>query len=201
MLFLDRLKERFPQSSFEILKEETAFNIILFDLEFRGKKYKVFSTDGLYQYKMNVSPKYVGKEHIELCVCVEDDWNINDKEQQWPIEKLAWLGNYMLEKQTWFGAGHTIPNGNPPQSISLNVTQNHFFFDEATWMHDIFNSFYLTDDIVINYLFLIPITEDELAFKHKKSTFNFKRKLADRQISEVVEEYRPNFAMKRWRFW
>jgi hypothetical protein len=200
MLFLEQLNKRFPTSNFDVLNENSSFSIIRFDIEFRGKKYWVVSTNGLWKYTMPVSPKYAGKEHVELCVCVEEDWDFSDKEHLWPAEKLAWLGNYMLEKQSWFGEGHTIPNGKPPQAISVTITQDHFYFDEATFMHESFKPFYV-EDTLVNFLFLIPITKDELDYKNKKSTFNFKRKIADKGIHEVVEEFRPSLIDRKWRFW
>src|SRR5690554_2333853 len=119
MSFLNSLKERFLASSFETLKETERFNVIRFDVEFRGKKYWVVTTDGLYTYKMPVSDKYRGKEHVELCFAMEHNWDFSEEAYQWPIEKLVWLGNFMLDRETWFGAGHTIPNGNPPMPLSI----------------------------------------------------------------------------------
>ena len=200
MSFLEHLQQRFPQSGFETLVVGDRFNIIRFDVQFRGKKYFVICTDGLWKYRMPVTPKYEGKEHIELSVCVEDDWDFEEENNQWIPEKLEWLGNFLLDRKTWFGAGHTIPNGNPPKPLSRSVTQDHFFFDEATYMHEIFNPFYI-DETPVNFLFLIPVSKDELDYKHKKSTFVFKRKLANKNVHEVIEEFRPSIITRRWKLW
>jgi hypothetical protein len=200
MTFTEQIKQRFSNSNVQILSSSENFDIILFEVEYLGKKYLTLSTSGLNKYTMPVSPKYAGKEHIELCFCFDADWDFEDEDHQWPIEKLNTLGNYLLEKQTWFGAGHTIPNGNPPQPLSKTVTQDYFFFDEATFLHKIFNSFYV-EETLVNFLFIIPITKDELAFKQKKNTFGFKKKLASKNVHEVVEEFRPSSVVKKWMFW
>lgn len=200
MLILEQLKKRFPTANFETLNEGDSFNIIRYDVEFMEKKYWVISTHGLWKYTMPVSPKYEGKEYNELCICVEQDWDFTDKEHLWPVDKLMWLGNYMLEKESWFGEGHTIPNGKPPQPLSITITQDHFYFDEATFMHEMFHPFYV-EDTLVHFLFIIPITKDELDYKNKKSTFNFKRKLADKGIHEVIEEFRPSLVDRKWKFW
>lgn len=200
MSFLEQVKLRFPNSTFETLSSTPKFDIIRFDVEYLGKKYFTICTSGLWNYTMPVSEKYKGKEHIEICFCVEADWDFEDSEHQWPIDKLILLGNYLLERQTWFGAGHTIPNGNPPQPLSKTVTQDYFFFDEATFLHQLFNSFYVEEKLV-HFLFVIPITKDELAYKQKKNTFGFKKKLASKNVHEVIEEFRPSSVVKKWMFW
>lgn len=200
MSFFEHIQNRFPNSVVKQIATTTHFNIICFEVEYLGKKYITISTDGLWKYTMPVAPKYAGKEHIELCICVENDWDLNDEDHQWPVEKLIWLGEFMLHKKSWFGAGHTIPNGEPPAPLSISVTQDHFFLDDATLMHKQFNPFYI-DETLVHFLFVIPITKDELAYKQKTSTFNFKKKLASKNVHEVIEEFRPSSVIKKWMFW
>lgn len=192
-----QLQERFPESTISIYKADEKYNILQFDINFNHKKYTIICTDGLSEYTMPVSHKYEGSEHIELCFCLDADWDLTDANYNWAFEKIEWLGDFLLERQTWFGVGHTIPNGKPPVALSKVFTQDHFIFDEASVMTEQFQPL-LVEEKQVHFLFIIPISKSELQYKMKKTIHGFKKKMKKKGLSEILEDFRIDIADKDW---
>lgn len=197
MSFKQQLQERFPDSSVQTVSESEKFNLLQFTFPYFKKKYTIICTEGLSDYAMPVTHKYEGSEHIELCFCCESDWDLTDPNYSWVFDKLDWLGAFLLERKTWFGVGHTIPNGKPPVALSKVFTQTHFFFDEATVFTKEFAPI-STKEKDIHFLFVIPISKIELDFKQKKTTFGFKKRMKKRGLSEILEDFRVDIADNGW---
>lgn len=200
MSLIDAIKLRFPSTEIEMISTHDTFDIIRFSIEHAQKRYLVISTSGLWKYTMPVTHKYEGSEHIELGFCVEADWHFEDENYNWIFQKLEWLANFMIERKTWFGVGHTIPNGKPAQTISKAFQQDHFFFDEASFLEREFQPFRI-DNINVHFLFIIPISKSELDYKMKKTTFGFQKKMSKKGVNEVLEDFRVDIADKEWKLW
>lgn len=194
--FITCLQERFPNSIISTIRESDGFDILQFTITSQ-KDYTIFCTKGLSNYKMPVSHNYKGKEHIELCFCAEADWDFNNVNYNWIPDKLEMLGKYMLEKQTWFGVGHTIPNGKPTVPLSKAFSQDYFFFDEASLLVEEFKPLTI-DDRLIYFLFVIPISKVELDLKQKKTTFGFKKRMKRKGLTELLEDFRVEIADRDW---
>lgn len=198
MRIVEKLQERFPESKIEVVKEQPDFEILKLIIPFSKKTYTIICTSGLSDYQMPVTHKYDGKEHIELCFCAESDWDIENNEgYTWIYDRLEWLANFMLERKTWFGAGHTIPNGKPPMPLSKVFTQDYFYFDDPIVLEKEFAPL-VGEDADIHFLFVIPISKVELDYKQKKTMFGFKKKMKRRGLTEVLEDFRIDIVDKDW---
>jgi len=184
----------------QIIRKEKDFDIIQFSLIFQEEKYTVVTTSGLSNYEMPVTENYKDRSRIEFCTVVDHLWDFNDAQNQWIYEKLAWLGNYLLERKTWFSIGHTIPNGKPAQAISNSFSQQYFYFDDPTLLSEELKPIE-ADERLVHFLCLLPISEKELNYKMSRSNFKFKKKLASENVTEVLELYRPDCVTKKFGFW
>ena len=54
-------------------------------------------------------------ERAELLMAFPPSWDPEDEASAWPMGILRFLAHLPHEYATWLGAGHTIPNGDPPE--------------------------------------------------------------------------------------
>jgi len=197
------LEKRHGKSAVKHLnpRTETDFPLLMIELQERSK-IQVLMTNGLSNYKMPVTEKYVGKEFTELYFCLPSYWDLEDETNpnfNWVWTWIQRLTHFVLEKQTWFGVGHTIPAGNPPAPLSATMKQNHFFFSAPVFLQHSLKPLKISEKEV-HFLAIIPIFEDEMDFKLGKGTFKFQRKLAQQNITELLDDYRMTALRNKWRF-
>lgn len=177
------------------------YPFILVDIQMRSKV-KVLMTNGLSEYKMPVLDKFIGREHNELYFCLPSYWDIedqNDEGMNWVFKVLYKLQKHLLEKNTWFGIGHTIPFSNPLGPISERMSQSYFFMNEPWFLEKELTTVELTDKMV-NFLSVIPIFEDEFDFKIGKGTYKFQKKLGGQNVTELLDDFRRSALKTKWRF-
>jgi hypothetical protein len=163
----------------------------------------IVMTKGLSDYKMPVSPKWEGREFNEIFFCLPTYWDFDDvsnDNQNWIYTWLFKLENFVREKQTWFGPGHTIPAGNPPASISTTMKQDHFIFLDPMFTEDAMHSMEL-DGKTIHFLAIVPIFGDEVDYKMVKGTYKVVKKFLNKKFNECLDDYRSSFMKSRMRFW
>lgn len=178
-----------------------AYSFITVDVQMRSKV-KLLMTNNLSAYRMPVLDKFIGKEHNELYFCLPSYWNLEDQTNpncSWVFEALFKLQKHVQEKNTWFGMGHTIPFSKPLKSMSERMKQSYFFFTEPNFLAKELEPIQLEDKSV-HFLGIIPIFEDELDYKQGKGTAKFAEKLANHNITEMLDDYRSTVLKTKWRF-
>jgi hypothetical protein len=105
----------------------------------------------------------------------------------------------VLEKQSWFGPGHTIPCGNPPVAISHLLKQEYFIFLDPIFLESEMKPITVAGKN-IHFLAIVPIFGDELDYKMGKGTQKFIRKFIQRKNDERIEEYRKSILSSRMIF-
>jgi hypothetical protein len=98
----------------------------------------------------------------------------------------------------WFGPGHTMPCGNPFQSLSPMMRENHFFLSDPILLADELFPF-VTDNKTIHFLAIIPIFEDEMDYKQGKGTFKILKKFTQHGITEKLDDFRGSIMKSKWR--
>lgn len=182
-------------------QELANYPFILIDIEMRSPV-KVLMTSSLSEYKMPVSEKFIGKEFNELCFCLPSYWDLNETNNtnlNWVFEVLFKYQKHAIEKQTWFGVGHTIPFSNPARSISERMKQSYFFLQEPLFLAEKLTPIEL-EEKTIHFLMLLPIFEDEFDYKIGKGTFKFQKKLSQHNVTELLDDYRSTVLKTKWRF-
>lgn len=162
----------------------------------------VVMTASLSNYEMPVSEKWKGREFNELFVCLPSYWDLNDLQNinsNWVYEWLFKLERFVLEKQSWFGPGHTIPCGNPPVAISHLLKQEFFIFLDPIFLESEMKPITVAGKN-IHFLAIVPIFGDELDYKMGKGTQKFIRKFIQRKNDERIEEYRKSILSSRMIF-
>jgi hypothetical protein len=185
----------------EISSPEGEFPLLLLELELKSPV-TVLMTNGLSNFTMPVHEKHQSKAHVELYFCLPSYWNfedLNDPNANWIYTWIRRLANYVVEKNTWFGHGHTMPCGKEMNPLSATMKQNHFFLSEPMLLELELAPLNL-ENKTVHFLAIIPIFPDEMDFKQGKGTFKFQQKLIQHGITEKLDDYRGTVLRSKWRF-
>lgn len=158
-------------------------------------------TNGLSDYRMPVPEKMAGREHNELFFCLPSYWNLDAKDDlnmTWVFYWIQRMVKHVREKETWFGPGHTMPCGNPFQSLSPMMRENHFFLSDPILLADELLPLVIQDK-TIHFLAIIPIFEDEMDYKQGKGTFKILKKFKQHGITEKLDDFRGSIMKSKWR--
>jgi hypothetical protein len=203
---MDSLKEvlsdKFGQqrvSDFPLLEEDHVA-LLQVDLEMRSPV-KVLVTNGLHKYNMPVPEKLKGFENIELYFCLPSYWelDLNNEKFNWVYFQIQKLSKHLIEKQTWFGVGHTFSNGQPPKALSSSMLQNHLLLTEPIMLENYLDQIEV-EGKTITFLAIVPIFSDELDYKMAKGYFSFIKKFRAKNNEELLDDFRQSIKNRRFGF-
>ncbi|TNE55807.1 MAG: suppressor of fused domain protein [Bacteroidetes bacterium] len=167
----------------------------------KRSKVELLMTCGLSNYKMPVLPKHEGREHVELYFCLPAYWDLDDVENprmNWVMDWIQKLVLHVIEKETWYGTGHTIPAGNPPVELSEGMKQRYFFLCDPSFMQEELTSLELGDRKV-HFLAILPIFDDEFDYKIGKGTYKLLQRLERQGVTELLDDFRGTVLRSKWR--
>jgi hypothetical protein len=179
---------------------EDYIDLLLLDIETKIPM-KILMTDGLSEYKMPVPERHEGKEFNEIYFALPSYWEIEEKENplmKWPLDQIQKLAKHVIENETWYGAGHTFSNGNPPMPFSENMKQNHLLLTEPILLEDLFQPLEIGGK-TIYFLAVVPVFEDEFDRKMSSGYLKFVRKFRSKNGNEVLDDYRTSIYRSRFR--
>ena len=160
----------------------------------------ILLTTGLSDFKMPVHEKHIGKENAELYFYLPSYWELEDSENpkfSWVFSWLERLKNYVINNNTWFGHGHTMPCGKEMKSLSESMLQNHFILSEPIDLKTELSPI-IEEEKTIHFLAIIPIFPDEMDFKQGKGTFKLMEKFRQYNVTEKLDDYRKTILKTRW---
>ena len=195
------LKARFGDdkvNEFPILEGEMPLLIVKLEM---NSPITILMTNGLSDFFMQVPEKEKGKEYNELYFCLPSYWDLNDKNNtnmNWVFEWIQRMSKYVIEKNSWFGRGHTIPCGKPFKSLSDTMRPNHFFLNDPMLLKEELYPLIIGEK-TIRFLGIIPIFEDEMDYKSGKGTLKLIKKLEGHGITEKLDDYRGTVLRSKWR--
>ena len=199
----EALGKRIGNHRITSLPDETGDNIDLLLIDIETKvPIKLLMTDGLSSYTMPVPEKFAERGHVEIYFALPSYWNIEDVDNEkmnWPIKKIKKLANHLIEKQTWYGPGHTFSNGNPAKPLSSSMKQNHLLMADPIAVEDVLQPIEI-DGKTVYFLGIIPIFEQEFERKQSKGHFKFIRKFRGRNGNLVLDDFRTSIYTSRWKF-
>jgi len=200
-LILEKIKVRFGPENVSLLKT-IANNISLYHIVIPKEKISILTTIGLSNYEMPVPDKMVNRKNNELFFCLPNYWHLSDTSNEkfnWVFHWIERLTNYVIEKNTWFGPGHTMPCGNPFQSLSSSMLENHFFLIDPILLKNELSPIQANEK-EIYFLGIVPIFEDEMDYKQGKGTYKLLKKFNHHGITEKLDDYRGSVLKSKWRF-
>lgn len=195
------LADRFGEHRvFALDSNPDLFPLLVIDLDLKSPV-TLIMTNGLSDYKMPVPETLSGYEFNELFFCLPSYWDWKDAENDkmnWIFPWIDKLAKYVLEKNSWFGDGHTIPCGKDLKPLSTTMLQNHFFLSYPIYLEEALMPVVLPEKNIY-FLAIIPIFADEMDYKQGKGTFKFKQKLVNKGVSEKLDDFRSTVLKSKWR--
>lgn len=194
------LIERFGENNVKthLSASENEFPLLEINIEMRSEII-VLMTNGLSDYAMPVPEKYKERNHVELYFCLPSYWDLTTDNGKWVIEWIQKLAKHCIEKETWYGIGHTFPNGNPAMPLSNTMKQKYLMLNGPYFLEKELSPIQ-AEDKEIHFLGIIPIFEDEMDYKMGKGTYKLLQKIEGKGISELLDDYRMSCLKSKWRF-
>jgi len=199
-LFQEALEKRFGTSAILVNKSNSQSFTSLKITSNERKGVTFLMSNGLSDYEQPATEKNKAHTYIELVFCLPSYWDLNDENptMTWVNTWLEKLGNHLLEKQTWYGDGHTFANGNPIEPLSPTMKQKYLMLVEPDLFSDELAPIKM-ENKEVHFLCVIPLFEDEFDFKMGKGTFKLKKKLRDKGINELLDDFRMTALKNKWR--
>lgn len=163
----------------------------------------ILVTRGLSNYKMPVHERFEGREYNELFFCIPKYWDLDEKDnpnRQWPVEWLEKLANHAIEKQTWYGPGHSIQCYPDYRSLSDLMKPNHLMLIEPVLLKKEMAPITISEK-TIYFLAGMPIYGEEMDYKQGKGTYKLMTKFLNKNYNEKLDDYRESILRSRVRLW
>ncbi|MFA7274998.1 MAG: suppressor of fused domain protein [Crocinitomicaceae bacterium] len=200
---IQELQQRFGTENVSVYKKVSdRLDILQLDLN-EQSAITILVTCGFSNYKMPVHPRHEGQEYNELFFCIPKYWDLDEKDnpnRQWPVEWLEKLTNHAIEKETWYGPGHTIQCYSDYRSLSDLMKQNHLMLIEPILLKKEMAPISIGEKTVY-FLAGMPIFGEEMDFKQGKGTYKLMTKFLNKNHNEKLDDYRESVLRSRVRLW
>lgn len=168
------------------------------------RNYYTLVTMGMGAHRMNV-PEELAEyrlERAELAICLPPDWKLDeeslkDDDQYWPIRLLKSTARLPVQCDTWLGWGHTVQMDEGETYAQATALCGCILIEpqRSESEDDICT---LPDGEPVNFYQLIPLYQDEIAYKLEHGAKALLEKLGG-TVSYVIEPNRPSALHTDWR--
>lgn len=160
-----------------------------------SRNYFKLVTSGMSDLPMTTPVGAEQFQYAELMLCLPPNWKLTksgleDHNNYWPIHMLKTLARFPHQYETWFGLGHTIPNGDPPQPMATHTKLCGTILARPLLFKGGFCELKISDEKTIQFLSLIPIYESEIAFKLEHGADALFERFAANNVTELLIQNR-----------
>ena len=159
------------------------------------KPFQVLVSAGMSSKPMAIPEGANTPDRIELIMGLPTDFDLSEDNPDhiWPVQLLAGLAHFPTELGAWFGVGHSIPNGEPPESYAPNCQFCCAVIAPALSMplegqscrcsgHDVY------------FRGVVPIFKHEMELKMEKGVQTLFQRFDKENITEVLDPRRASVA-------
>lgn len=201
---VEELKARFGEENISVYKKiSDSLEILHVQLEQNNNPIGILLTNGLSNYEMPVHERYKGREYSELFFCIPRYWDLTEKDnpnRNWPVFWLEKLVIHVIEKNSWFGPGHSIQCFPDYSPLSESMKQNHLMLIDPTLLKKEMQPLACSEKSIY-FLGVMPIFGEEMDFKQGKGTYKLLNKFKNKNYTEKLDDYRESVLRSRIRFW
>ena len=169
--------------------------------------YHTLITSGMSDKPMTVPEGAEEFRFAELVLCLPPDWKLTREDfaneaNYWPIRLMKGLARLPHEYDTWLGPGHSIPNGEKPQTYAKSTRFCCALIVPAFTFGKEFCRLELPDERIVNFYSIWPLLPDETDFKLKHGYDDLMDRLFDHDVTEVIDITRRSAVARRgwWPF-
>ena len=159
-------------------------------------------TCGMGSRPMNTPPELQSRSRMELAICLPADWppltsdsveNMGTGPGAWIIPLLQFHARLPFQYNTWFGEGHTIPNGDPPEPLSEGSQLCCAMIAKPKHIGNRdFHRLQLDNEEYVHFWSLVFITQAELSYKFRRGTANLMQRFKEHKVDELLKLDRPS---------
>lgn len=169
----------------------------------KDRPFNSLITSGMSDLPMSVPDDFDAPKYLELMVTLPKDWNISQdsfKEEKWywPVRLLKYLARFPHKYDSWLGWGHTIPNGDPAEPFSDNISFTGVIILPSITVPQKFGILKIDDEKEIVFMCYIPLYDEEMDLKLRKGSDVLLDKFDKFNITDIVDIKRRNVAKKRF---
>ncbi len=172
---IDRHVERFI-GPVETVQHEIVSDLIHVDIHVvpatADRPFHALVTSGMSDRPMRIPDELRGEvpEFAELMILLPPDWPLDQddwKEERhyWPIRQLKILARLPHEYDTWLGAWHSMPNGDPAQPFAHDTDICAVMLAPPIRFPDEFRTIRADDGREIGLFAVLPLLPDEIEAK------------------------------------
>ena len=188
------LAQNKSEYSSEVLKACEGFDIVSVKHQ-SFKECLVLFTSGLSKVNQEVIAGSEAYTNIELFFCLPEYWSLENS--PWPLDYLKRLGDYVVAKKSWLGNGHTMPTGNPPESLEEHFKAKAFILMRPDYLKHFFGDDFISKNGFVP-LAVVPIFPQELAVKIRTSHTLIFEKFEAKGVDERIDTYRKSALRKKF---
>jgi Suppressor of fused protein (SUFU) len=164
----------------------------------------VLVTQGMSALPMTVPEGAESFRYAELMITLPPDWVIEGDEADeerwyWPMRLLKSVARLPHLYDTWVGVGHTIPNSDPSEPYAAETKQCCAIVTPLDSFPDELKTCEVSEGKLVRLYALTPIYEDEMRYKLEHGFEKLFERMAERQLTELVDPGRRSVLAKR--FW
>ncbi len=158
-------------------------------------------TSGMSDLPMNVPGDVDSTRHMELMVMLPEHWQFGDAAFEddawyWPVRELKYLARFPHKYDTWFGWGHTIPNGDPAEPFAENTRLSGLLIVPPVSAPEEFHRLEIDQDKTIEFFSIVPLYEEEMNLKLAKGTSLLLERFDAHGVGDVVAIDRRNVGLE-----
>ncbi|MDR1538539.1 MAG: suppressor of fused domain protein [Clostridiales bacterium] len=183
---------RMPQSN--SAAEENPIDVYLIKPTGKHPYYTLF-TIGMSSYPMSAPSGMDDYKYAELMLHLPLDWTIdNTSDNLWPVEWLKRVARYPQEHDTWLFYGRVIANGDDAAPIAFNTRFTSMTVSATRLLsdRDSFTMFELNKGKTVYCFTLLPLYQDEVAYRTEHSAEELFSLFESQSVSDVININRPS---------
>ncbi len=167
----------------------------------KNRNYHTLVTSGMSDLPMNVPYEVDSSRYMELVMFLPEYWQISDaafedEKWYWPVRQLKYLARFPHKYDSWFGWGHSIPNGNPSEPFAQNTKLSGVILLPPVSAPNGFLELKIHEHKTIYFYCIVPLYDEEMELKLNKGTDLLLTKFDKYDISDLVSINRKNVAKK-----
>jgi hypothetical protein len=157
-------------------------------------------TCGMSSRPMNAPAELEHLRFAELMLMLPPNWPLDRASLQhrsnfWPIEWLQRLAVFPHQYETWLGIDHTVPNGDPPQSLAPGTSFAGFILAPPLTEPAGFERCQFSAKKRVVFLTLVPFYREEIWLKLESGADELSTRLVAAGVTGLVQPGRRNVAV------
>lgn len=164
-----------------------------------NRPFHTLMTSGMSDRPMAVPSALAGEvpDRAEVMIQLPPEWPVDqeawvDERHYWPVRTLKILARLPHEYDTWLGAWHSLPHGEPPAPYADDTAFCGVMLAPPLRTAPEFTSFTTDDGREVQVLAVIPLLADELAVKVERGVEALFDGLDAHHVSELLDPRRPS---------